>query len=276
MIRLTSALIILLLCLSLFVACAKKDVTANGANKAADTAVGTAAETEGGTWEIATLAECPYHHRDYHVIPYNLVKHVGVDECNEWAKEAKKTMGDGTDPTVCTAPDFTLKKFIDHFNISREDFVTYGDLVYYGTYNTERIYTMSNDELSEYYVYSDALIDETIKSQHLQFIEKHFKYEYSSDVYKMTVYDNETGTGMLASIPTMVQELNIDRGTFEKILQECTDTNVNVYGRSFNFEYDLDTIYNEDGSFNTLPEFDGMSDYLREMKLNRMFCGVDE
>ena len=39
MIRLTSALIILLLCLSLFVACAKKDVTANGANKAADTAV---------------------------------------------------------------------------------------------------------------------------------------------------------------------------------------------------------------------------------------------
>lgn len=265
----------MLLCLAL-ASCAKEKsdyVTAEGGVTAPSTGGETEASTD--TWDVATAVECVYHHRDYHLIPYHLVKHVGVDESNAWAKEAKKTSDPSAPETVCRCPDFNIKSFIDHFNVKREDFVTYGDLVYYPTYDLDLLYGGTPEEIDEYYVFSDALLDRTVASQHFQFIETHFKYEYYSELVDMVIYDEKMGTGIYPSIPTIVQKLEIDRGAFEKILEECTERNESVYGKSLSFDYDIDMIYNSDGSFKALPETDGLTPFLREMKLNRMFCGLD-
>ena len=63
---------------------------------------------------------------------------------------------------------------------------------------------------------------------------------------------------------------------FESILAECTEQNEKVYGRSYNFDYDLSLIFNEDGSYATLPEYEDLSELETIMKLNRVFCGRDE
>lgn len=277
MLRFTSAIMLIIFCVTLLVSC-KSGENANASQATGVNLATSAAESEESkdAWEIATSIECAKHHKDYHIIPYNLVKHVGVDKCNEWAAEALKSTVTSAETTVCGCPDFNLKKFIDDMEISRETFIVYGDLVYYGTHDVDLLFNGTPEENDEYFIYSEELIDATIKSYHFTFIEKHFKYEYSSEVYSMTVYDNETGTGLLSSVPTMVKKLGIDRGAFEKILADCTTNIISIYDRSCNYEYDLSVIYNEDGSFKEHPELDGMSDYLREMKLNRMFCSLDE
>lgn len=225
--------------------------------------------------DIYKTIDCKYHHRDYHLIPYHLIKHVGVEKSNEWAKEARKSIKESAEEGECICPELNIKSYIDYFKISSDDFIAYGDMVYYATHDIDVLFGGTPEDADQYYVYSDALIDKTITSQHFEFIEKHFKYEYYSELSDMVIYDDETGVGIYPSIPTLVQSFKIDRSAFEVILSECTDRNVSVYGRSFNFNYDLDMIYNEDGSFKELPKFDGMSEYQCEMKLNRIFCGIE-
>lgn len=246
---------------------------------AGDSIESTDTDTGADTEEVLAIyegVECSYHHRDYHVIPYPLIKKLGVDKCNAWAEKAREGYEPTDDATACPCPEFNIKAFIDDMKISRADFVAYGDLVYWGTFDVDVLYGMSPAEVDEYYVYSDELLKETIRAQHYAFIEKHFTYEYSSELYDMIVYDEALSFGVYPSVPVLVQEFGIDREEFEAILDKCTEKNERVYGESLSFEYDLDMIWNEDGSYKELPKFDGLTAYETQAKLTRIFCGVDE
>lgn len=273
-----SFLILAFLCIAALTSCSKME------SESATTAVSGSAVSSGDVsaeeqtgWGYFIDVACQYHHRDYHMIPLHLVEYIGIDKAGEWAKAATESLDESAGEGTCRCPDFNIKNYIDTFEVSREDFVTYGDIVYYATFDPEVIYSMSEAELGEYYSDIDAHMDKTITSQHFQFIESHFKYEYYSEMMAMAIYDDNTAnSGIYPSIPTTVQKLNIDRESFEKILDDCTVRNESVYGRSLNFDYDLDMIYNPDGTFKELPKFEGMNQYLSELKLNRIFCGVDE
>ncbi|MBR6807210.1 MAG: hypothetical protein IKM46_02390 [Clostridia bacterium] len=276
---LISFMILALICVTMLASCSKgteESGVAIGGGTAPSTGNDEISDEEKTGWDYFIDVECQYHHKDYHIIPLHLVEYIGIDKAGEWAKSALESLNEEADEMTCRCPDFNIKSFIDTFSVSREDFVTYGDIIYYATYDADLIYSMSEAELGEYYIYSDSLIDDTIVSQHFQFIESHFKYEYYSEMMEMVVYNEELASGIFPSVPTIVQKLNIDRESFEKILDECTARNEAVYGRSFSFDYDLDMIYNPDGSFKALPTFEGMNEFLSEMKLNRIFCGVDE
>ncbi len=236
-----------------------------------------AAETEEGIWAVGKAVSCGAHHRDYHLIPYNLVVFVGSDKSNEWAEEVRKNeVTELSDEAICGCPDFNIKAYIDEFDVSKEDFIKYADVVYLATYDTDVLYGKTPAEVAEYYIYSEELIDMTIKSQHFQFIERHFQYEYSSEMYDLIVYDEEEGRGLSPSVPQAVQALGISKEGFESILAECTSKNEEVYGRSYNYDYDLSLIFNEDGSYATLPVYEGLSELETITKLNRVFCGRDE
>lgn len=243
-----------------------------------ETETDTSAETEDEVWAVGKEVSCTAHHRDYHLIPYDLAVFVGPDKANAWAEEVRKneiTVEDGEE-NKCGCPDFNIKAYIDEFKISKEDFIANADMVYLGTYDTDVLYGKTPEEVAEYYIYSEELIDMTIKSQHFLFIEKYFQYEYPSEMYDLIVYDEEVGRGLSPSVPQTVQALGISKEGFESILEDCTKENERVYGRSFNFDYDISLIFNEDGSYATLPTYEGLSALETIMKLNRVFCGRDE
>ncbi len=243
---------------------------------ASETETESSAETEDTVWAVGKVVSCTAHHRDYHLIPYNLAVFIGPDKSNEWAEKVRKNEIEAKGENECGCPDFNIKAYIDEFNISKEDFIKNADVVYLGTYDTDVLYGKTPEEVAEYYIYSEELIDMTIKSQHFQFIEKHFQYEYSSEMYDLIVYDEEAGRGLSPSVPQAVQALGISKDGFESILEDCTKENERVYGRSYNFDYDISLIFNEDGSYATLPTYEGLSELETIMKLNRVFCGRDE
>ncbi len=284
------ALLILCSVLGCLVSCGNETSDGTDIVNTTDTNV----ETEADVWPIFETVDCTVHHRDYHIIPYRLAKEIGIDECNAWAiriranevkvpeTEAVYYSTPSTDTTAttedepfCGCPEFNVRAFIDDFEVSREDFVSYGELIALGTYDTAILYERTPEEIEEYFLYREELIDLTIKSQHFAFIEKSFQYDYISELYDMIIYDNEVGIGIYPSIPQIVQALDISRETLEEIIDECTAKNIKIYGRSFNYEYDLSLIYNEDGSFAALPTFDGLTDSEVAMKLDRLFCGRD-
>ena len=240
-----------------------------------ETETDTSVETEAEVWAVGKEVSCTAHHRDYHLIPYDLAVFVGSNKANAWAEEVRKDEIESVGEGECGCPEFNIKAYIDEFDISKEDFIANADMVYLGTYDTDVLYGMTPEEVAEYYIYSEALIDLTIKSQHFQFIERYFQYEYSSEMYDLIVYDEEEGIGLSPSVPQTVQALGISKAGFESILEDCTEENERVYGRSLNFDYDISLIFNEDGSYAELPEYEGLSELETIKKLNRVFCGRD-
>ena len=271
--KLLILLLALILCSSVLVSCGKDDEQKTDS----DTDTEAAAETEAEVWAVGKELACEVHHKDYHYIPYNLVLFIGSDKSNEWAEEVRANeVTELTDEVKCGCPDFNIKAYIEHFNVSREDFVKYGDMVYLATYDTDVLYGQTPEQIAEYYVYSDELINMTIKSQHFQFIERHLQYEYTSEMYDLIIYDEEAGRGLSPSIPQAIQALGITKEEFDAILAECTSENERVYGRSYNYDYDISLIFNEDGSYATLPVYEGLTELETVMKLNRVFCGRDQ
>ena len=271
--KLLILLLALILCSSVLVSCGKDDAQ----DTDSDTDTETAAETEAEVWAVGKELACEAHHKDYHYIPYNLVLFIGSDKSNEWAEEIRvDEVTELTDEVKCGCPDFNIKAYIDYFNVSKEDFVKYGDMVYLATYDTDVLYNKTPEEIADYYIYSEELIDMTIKSQHFQFIEKYFQYEYTNEIYDLIIYDEEAGRGLFPSVPQAVQSLGITKEEFDDILAACTSENERVYGRSYNYDYDISLIFNEDGTYATLPVYEGLSELDTVVKLNRVFCGRDQ
>lgn len=269
--RFFTAAALVLAVLLCFSACA-----GDNGNAETDTQTALESETDGVANPIFDTFECQKHHIDYHYLPYTLVFHIGLDKCNEWAEEVLKGKGDTTDEATCPCPEFNIKAFLEHFEISREDFVKHSDIVSVGTFEPDVLYSKSADELEVYFSDSDALLDKTVRSQHFMFIGQYFYYNRTSELFSMMIYDEEIGYGTYPAVAQMVQKMNVSRDEFESILEWCTDKNIEVYGKSLSYEYDLDLIYNEDGSFKELPTFEGLNERLTAAKLDRIFAGIDE
>lgn len=104
--------------------------------------------------------------------------------------------------------------------------------------------------------------------------------------YLYNFYTDEDGHSLRAkgplSVPDLAQMANVSREELEALIKWVEGferPSQEYYGGGFyQYDYDIDMIYNEDGSFKELPKVEvdtHESIYERREILDRMFCGVE-
>lgn len=226
-----------------------------------------AAVTEG--WSVTTKMTCKVHHFDYHVLPYDLVMHVGIDEVNAWMAECEKSSDADAE---CPFAPCNIKSFIEKFHISPETFVLKADLVHFATYDAARLYAQSAEEAEEYFSHVATLRDESIKAQHFGFLENYFIGEHTDVVMKLITIDESGERSPSPSMAEMVQAVGLSRSEFEKLIGDIDKKTLDVCGKLLRYDYDLGVIYNEDGSYKELPNFEGLTRAESIQKYDNLFC----
>ena len=270
--KILAFLLILSACASL-ISCSAE----NGSSEAGETTVSvseTAGETdesgEPAEWTAGYKMTCSVHHFDYHMLPYELILHAGLDEVNAWLQECKISSANAD--SECPYSTCNVKSFIDHFNISRETFAVKGDLAYFAVYDCEMLYTESAEAIEAYFSDVETLQDESIKAQSYAFLFNRFVNDYTGTVFGMAVPDSTGENTKSPSLPQVVIAVEMPREKLEELIEETDAKTLEVCGKALRYDYDLDLIYNADGSFKELPELDGLEEYEKVMKYNSLFC----
>jgi len=203
---------------------------------------------------------CPEHgHSDYHSIEGSLISLVGNDAMRKWIDDNKVVGIDGLCTTHCN-----IKNFIDDFNISREDFDEAVDLTA-APYNIDLLYTKDAEYIDEYY-----------KNKTFIRIKEGRRYLYSElcDAVRDHIQDKQPEIDHLTlwphGVPELVSAYGIERNILESLIAEVSKD-------AETFNYDLDMLYNEDGTIKELPVYDADdTERSRRGKLNEEFCRVYE
>ncbi len=224
-------------------------------------------------WTSRNAFRCSVHHSDYHLLPYNLVLTVGLDKANGWAENQQKACKNAEHE--CPYYSFNIKKFIDDMSITRETFVREVELYYYPAYDLDVLFG-SEVAAEKYFMNVDALRTESIKAQHVAFIEKALVDLDTGKAMDMIVSSDFTYSGVNASIPQLVQGLSVSREDFEEMISKIDGKTEEICGKLNSYEYNLDLIYNPDGSFKALPYDSGKTPFENVLYLNRLFCNVGE
>lgn len=218
----------------------------------------------------ASREKCTVHHSDYHSIPTELALYVGESAANEWIAARDPESEDDGDGCPCSGRN--IKAFIEEFDIPREIFAAKADLAHHPTYDCELLYGEDADTLELYFRDTDALVRENIKAQHLSFLEHLILSDYTEEMMSMIVSDSTGAHGSSPSVPQAAQVLKIPREKLEEYIKTADEMTEQTCGELRSYDYDLDMIYNADGTYRTLPTTENLSDYDRILTLNRMFC----
>ena len=206
---------------------------------------------------------CPIHTSGgYHFIDASLMMAFTTqEEMDEW--DEKHHFGRYA-PGEC-AVEFTITNFIKDFNISKEDFLKNYRL-YQGSYNVDLLYSGTEEEISAYYA-SDEAAKYGIRYENY--------FELCGVIHgNLEEWLRDKPNYMLKSVPFMVKELNMDRGTLESIIEKAAAEL--EPGREYVYDYDLDVIYNEDGSIKEFPRFEGYNDLQNADAWADVFCSLRE
>ncbi len=178
--------------------------------------------------------------------------------------------------------DNTIKSFIDEYNITREHFDKYVDLVRFYSYNLDILFG-DKETADEYYKYH-YVFDERG--------EMYWSYYWLNAViaYKYNMHDRKDELGWLgngkledgtdryydASLPEIAYMLKLSREELEALIIEISEEEE----LSLHFDYDFSVIYDEDGNFreelsvldvnNSSPE----EIMLKSSELGERFCRI--
>lgn len=176
----------------------------------------------------------------------------------------------------------TIKAFIDEFNVSREHFDMYVNLVYYYGYNLDVLFG-NNENVDEFYQYS------------VIFARRHeMTYNYYTTaakiINKYNVHERKDEIGWLddsekpqcsfmqtkSSIPELAYLLKLPREELEEVIREINEEE----GYTLTYDYDFSVIYDEDGAFredlsvldvnNSTPE----EIWMKSVELGERFCRI--
>lgn len=222
----------------------------------------------------AEREKCTVHHGDYHSIPTELALYVGESTTDEWIKARDPESVDDGDGCPCS--ERNIKAFIDDFEIPREVFAVKADLAHCATYDCEMLYEKSAEEIDEYFRDAGALSRLNIKSQHFALLEHIISDDHTEEIMSLIVTDSTGAHGSVPSIPQMAQLLDISREKLEEYIKTVDERTEEICGELLKFDYDLDMIYNADGTYKKLPETDELSSYDRLLHLNRVFCRIGD
>lgn len=247
------------------------DPTEGSVTESASATEGTADTNKPGEdWTVSSRITCSVHHFDYHMLPYELIMHVGEDDVNAWMQECKVT-SENADPD-CPYSTYNIKSFIDNFNIPRETFAVKADLAHFAAYDCELLYTASAEEIESYFSNLEKLRDENIKAQSYSFLFNRFLNDYTGTVFDLAVPDSTGKRETSPSVPQVIVAVGMSKDKLEAILKEIDAKTLEICGKALSYDYDLDMLYNADGSLKELPALEGLEDYEKVLKYNSLFC----
>ncbi len=207
---------------------------------------------------------CTVHHRAYHSIPLE-TQHLpdGFSEYQKIIESTKKDSGD------CRLSEYNnIRAFIDYFGLSKEYLLENSSLAKF--IDPDYLLSASPAEIEEYFTDLDARETDMYKIYNYK--------ELCSFIYGY--YNAPDGSPFeWVCVPYMVREAKISRDELEAIIAEVKRrreaTNLYYCGFYNSFDYNLDFIYNEDGSFKKLPEIKHTG-YYNDMyrEANFKFCGL--
>ena len=204
------------------------------------------------------------HHKAYHSIPLE-TQHLpdGFSEYQKLIESTKKDSGD------CRLSEYNnIRAFIDYFGLSKEYLLEHSSLAMY--IDLDYLLSASPAEIEEYFTDLDARETDMYKIYNYKEL-RSFIYGY---------YNAPDGSPFKwVSVPYMIRDAKISRDELEAIIAEVKRrreaTNLYYCGFYNSFDYNLDFIYNEDGSFKSLPEIKHTG-YYNDMyrEANFKFCGL--
>lgn len=176
----------------------------------------------------------------------------------------------------------TIKAFIDEYNITREHFDKYVDLVEYSSYNLEILFG-DKETADEYYKYHDIFEERRKMSWNYTWLTAVIANKYNMHDRKDEL--GWLGNGKLedgtfryynASLPEIAYMLKLSREELESLIIEISEEEE----LSLHFDYDFSVIYDEDGNFreelsildtrNSTPE----EIMLKSSELSEEFCRI--
>ncbi|MBQ6789581.1 MAG: hypothetical protein IJO81_05290 [Clostridia bacterium] len=144
----------------------------------------------------------------------------------------------------------TVKAFIDNFNISRDHFDKYVDLVYFSDYNLDVLFS-NKETVDEFYKYvvvfnrrNDMAYNYRMTAEYI--ISKYNLHERKAELGWLGegILDNGSYMYTVSGIPELVYLLKIPQEELEGIIEAVEAENE----FTLRFNYDFSVIYDEDGN----------------------------
>ena len=201
---------------------------------------------------IGGTAFCSVHAMSYHYFPVSLIKYIGEDDFNEWAREAER------EPVTsggCPYPEENLYECIKQFSIPREElekiYLTHS--VYRSCiWNMDLLYSDDMAELDAFYTELKAN-EEMIKEKRRSVIDlKTGIRERHKEEWEKALDDES-----FYSVRTIALTLGLTR---EELEHEMEYYNMRK-DKGLAYDYDLSVIYNDDGTFRETGEVKPETEY---------------
>lgn len=223
-----------------------------------------------GSGGMGGTTGCPEHdHSYYHAIDGRLIDLVGQDNFDKWVKDHETYGVDG----LCYT-HLNIKNFIDDFGISRETFDDLIDLTHL-PYNLDILFSHDAEYVDKYYKNNTFI---TLMERRANIFSK-LEDELKLHITALPGFDKNAEHSS-QSVPQTVITYQIDRDTLYNIMEKARIDTSKLYGDDslISFNYDLDMLYNEDGTTKDISVYYEADDteYDRRQKMNEAFCRVYE
>lgn len=220
---------------------------------------------------------CQIHCEDYHMFTYSpmLGSYLTQEQLDEWTNTI--SMEPLNDESYCT-PEYNIKACIDYFNIPKEDFEQLCENEWSSCHNIDLLYSDDLEAIDEYYSDINARNATMIKQTKLDNLKlyliemcsgKTLSEIWSTPEEELTDLEKEIFDTRKVSLMRVIQLLGADRSKFEQAMEKANEKfPPQIWS---DYDYQLDLVYNEDGS---LKDFT-IDDNLSVVEQDALFAGVD-
>ncbi len=217
----------------------------------------------------------------HHDFPISLIKSLPeYEEDNSYYKKRYYALKNYSVRYLCN--DNTIKSFIDEYNITREHFDKYVDLVRFYSYNLDILFG-DKETADEYYKYYYVFEERGEMAQNYTWLtaviaNKYNMHDRKDELGWLGNGKLEDGTDRYydASLPEIAYMLKLSREELEALVIEVSEEEE----LSLHFDYDFSVIYDEDGNFREeLSAFDVNNSapeeiMLKSSELGERFCRI--
>ena len=227
---------------------------------------------------------CTVHFEGYHSLPYYTFKEylseTGVSEEDYLTWEKSISSPGNNTSSDCPYEDYTIRAFVERFDIPRDVFVETCRRFNEFDYNPDVIYSEDSAVTDDFYRDLESRVKEKKKMDDFEQLKPVLKEEFAEteeDQHVSLFGPNRLG------VLGLVKRFDVPRSFFEeywakqdKEYQESIppfmpgdDPDDQPPAPIVRYDYDLDVLYDEDGTPKTYED-------KTEYEIDAMFCGVDE
>lgn len=223
---------------------------------------------------------CEMHFAEYHSIPTAFIDYVGESNFQTWKTHLDEEDSAAVSPNdYCTA--YNIKRFIDDFNLPKSIFEDYFHIeLPNNVHDSNLLYSDDTDAIEAYYRDVDSRYETVLKHDKLSAIKVYLIDNYHDTTLSEILIKKKAGEALTAveeeilytqkvSLMRLIQVLDINKTEFTQAYDSVTEL-LPLYDIP-DYDYQLDLVYNEDGS---LKDFT-IDDNLSVVEQDALFAGVD-